>query len=149
MRAVHAAILHQHVTNVARRFAANGDAAVPVLHDTIADDNVLAGNGHAAPVTVASALDGDAVVAGVELAVVDQDVGRGFRIAAVVIRTVTRNLHVTHGDVFRENGVDLPHRRIANRDVFNQNVGASNRLNELRTQPAAFAVHAILHRNVL
>ena len=42
LRAVHAAVFHEHVADAARNFAADGDAAVAVLHAAVADDHVLA-----------------------------------------------------------------------------------------------------------
>ena len=74
IRAVHFAVLDVHVPNIARSLAADRDAAVPVLHRTISHDNVLARNRHPAPIPIAPTLDGDAIVARVELAVFDQHV---------------------------------------------------------------------------
>src|ERR1035437_9643505 len=72
LMAVHLAILREHVADVAGTFAAHGDAAVAVLHDAVLHDEVLAWRVQAAAVGVAPALDGDAIVAGIEGAAVDQ-----------------------------------------------------------------------------
>lgn len=61
-------------------------------------------------VAVASRFERDAVVTGVEIIVVDEDVRAGFGIAAVVVGAVAGDLDVAHRGVAREHGVDLPHR---------------------------------------
>ena len=58
----------------------------------------------AASVAVAAGLDGDAVVARVEGAMLDQHVAARFRIAAVVVRPMRRDLHAAHRDVRQSTG---------------------------------------------
>ena len=99
MRAVHPAVFDEDIPNVSGYLASDRDAAVPILHGAVADDQVLAGHAHAAPVAIAAGLDGDAIVARIEQAAFDQHVGATFRIAAIVVRTVARDLDVAHGDV--------------------------------------------------
>ena len=76
--AVHLAVLNEHVVAASRYFRADYNAAVAVLHHAVAHYDVLAGQSGVAslaalaPVLVASALDGDAVVAGIEYAVFNQ-----------------------------------------------------------------------------
>src|SRR5215213_10332754 len=74
IRAVHRAVLGEEEADAARDFAADGDAAVAVLHPAAADDDVLRRDVQASAVGVAARLDGDAVVACVEGAVFDEHV---------------------------------------------------------------------------
>ena len=71
-----------------------------VLHLAITDDDVSGWSLPKTPVVVASALDGDAVVTGVERAVFDDNVLAGFRIAAVAVGTLVPYLHIVDGDAF-------------------------------------------------
>ena len=105
-----------------------------------------AGDVDAAAVVVAAGLDGDAVVAGVENAILDQHVAARFRIAAVVVGAVAEDIHAADGDVGAENRIDLPHRRIVNGDAFDQHVLAAIRLDEVGPQKLAFAKYAFLDR---
>src|SRR5207249_3332246 len=71
MRAVHLAILRENVADVARALAAQGHAAVSVLHRAALHDDVLACRMQTAAIRVTAALDRDAVVARIERTAVD------------------------------------------------------------------------------
>src|SRR5439155_8530715 len=64
--AVETALLCENVSRAARDFAPDRDAAVTGLHLTTADDDVFDRNIQAPAVRIASRLQGDAIVAGVE-----------------------------------------------------------------------------------
>ena len=119
------------------------DAAVAVLHRAVADDDVLDRHVHAPAVVVAAGLERDAVVAGVEGAALDQHVAARLRIAAVVVRAVAADRHVAHRDVLAEDRMDLPHRRVDDRDALDEDVAAAVRLDEVRPQPVALAEDAL------
>ena len=97
-----------HVLAAARDLRADDHAPMSVLHLAVADDDVLRGHVPLAAVTVASALDGDTVVASVEETVFDEHTVAALRVAAVAIGTVVDHLHTTHGDVCRVKGMDHP-----------------------------------------
>src|SRR5450756_360052 len=143
VRAVHLAILREHVADIARAFAAHGDATVAVLHDAVLHDEVLARHMQSAAIGVAPALDGDAIVAGIEGAAVDQHVDARFGVAAVVVGTVTGDGHVAHRDVLAEHRVHFIHRRVDDGDVLNLHVGAAVGLHEHGPQPGAVAELAL------
>ena len=88
-----------------------------VLHLTVTDDDVLGGlSGKASlstltTVVVTGALDGDTVVAGIEIAVLNQYTVTRLRVATVTIRTVVVDMHPTYRDVGRQQGMDDPERR--------------------------------------
>jgi len=67
--ALQPAVFGEDIADTAGDFAADGDGSVAVLHGAIANDDVLAGCGNAAAVAIAARLDGDAVVAGIEEAI--------------------------------------------------------------------------------
>src|SRR5579862_8861547 len=142
-------MIHEHVADPARALAAQRHTAVAVLHDAVADHDVLGGLCDAPSVAVAPALDRDAIVAGIELALLDEHVARAFRIAAVVVRPVAVDLHAAHGYVLAEHGIEFPHRRIADAHAFDQHVGAAVGLHEHGPEELALAEHAVLHRHVL
>src|SRR4029079_1102978 len=87
-RAVHAALLREDVPRAAGDLAADDDAAVPVAHVAVADDDVLDRRVQPPSVVVAAGLERDAVVAGVERALLDQHVAARFGVAAVVVGAV-------------------------------------------------------------
>ena len=70
--AVHAAVLHVQVAVSAGDFTADDYTSVAILHETVAHDDVFAGDVPFATVGVASRFDGDAVVACVEGTILNQ-----------------------------------------------------------------------------
>src|SRR5262249_7043875 len=146
VRAVHLAVFDEDVAHAARNLAAHHDAAVPVLHDAIADDDVFGRRRDEAYVVVPARFDRDTIVARVGYEIFDQHVASGLRIAAVIVRAVTDDSYAAHRHVRAEHGMNLPHRRIVDRDAFNQDVAAAIGLDEVRPQPVAVAEHALGHR---
>ena len=69
-------------------------------------------------IAVAAGLDGDAVVAGVEEAVLDQDVVAVFGVTAVVVVAVGVDGDAAGGEVGAEDGVQLPHGRVGDGDAL-------------------------------
>ena len=71
---------------------------------------------YAAAILVPPGLDGDAVIAGIEVAIFDQHVRAGLRIAAICIGTRfavqvgAGNGHLAHCDIRAQHRMDLPHR---------------------------------------
>ena len=108
LRRVHHTVVGKDATASAADLAAYDDAAMSVLHLAVAYDDVLAGALPEAAVIVASALDGDAVIAGVEVAVLYQHTVARLRVATVTVRPVIIDMYATHGDIGREQGVDDP-----------------------------------------
>ena len=102
---VHAAVLRIHILATATDFASDDHTTVSVLHLAVADDDVLrrcAGKlalTTLATVVVATALDGDAVVTGVEETVFDEHAVARLWVAAVAVRTVIVDMYATHGNV--------------------------------------------------
>ncbi len=107
---VHLVVLGKHVAASARYFTANHYAAVTVLHLTVAYDDVFARLVPQATVVVASALYGNAVVAGVEEAVLDEHTVARFGVATVAVGTVVVDVYAANGDVLRQQGVYHPKR---------------------------------------
>src|SRR5690348_2269004 len=56
-----------------------------------------------------------------------------------------RDVDVLHGDVPAEDGMDLPHRRVADRNALNEYVCAAVWLDELGPEVGAFAEESVLH----
>ena len=117
---VHLAVLHVHVAASARYFRAYHHAAVAVLHLAVAHDDVLAGDVPFPAVHVASALDGDAVVAGVEDAVFYQHPVARLRVAAVAVGSLVPYLHAAHGDVVAQQRVNHPEGRPEQRHALDE-----------------------------
>ena len=114
VRRVHLAIFYKHVLAAARYFGADDHAAVPVFHHAVAHDDVLrrtagiAPGGTRAAVGVAAALDGYAVVAGVEGAVLNKDVLARLGVATVAVGAFVPHGDVSHDDVLRQQRMHHP-----------------------------------------
>lgn len=108
--AVHFTILYIEVLVTARNFATDDNATVTVIHLAVAHDDVLAGNSPRTTVTVAAALDSDAVVARVEDAVFDNHAVAGLGVATVTVGTAIDKMHAANDKVVAEEGVQGPER---------------------------------------
>ncbi len=97
---VHHAILGEDILTASGNLRSDDHGPMSVLHLAVADDDISGGFLPKTAVVVASALDGDAVVTGVERAVFDDNVLAGFRIAAVAVGPFVPYLHIVDGDAF-------------------------------------------------
>ena len=98
-RRIHLAVVGKDVATAATYLRPNDHAAVSVLHHTTADDDVLAGHVTQPSVAVAPALDGYAVVACVEEAVLDEHAVARLRVASVAVRSVVLEMNILHMNV--------------------------------------------------
>ena len=105
--AIHIAVLDPEVAEAARYLAAEHHAAVTVLHLTVANVDVLCALA-IATIVVATALDGNAVVARVERAILCEHIGAALGVAAVAIGTEVVEGHATHCKVGNVEGVQGP-----------------------------------------
>ncbi len=147
VRAAHHAIVHINVAHPGRNLAPERHPAVSRLHHAFADYDVFRRHRHPPALFVPSALDRDAIVAGIEFAAFDQNILAGFRIAPVVIRAMTRNLHIAHRHIRAQHRMQLPHRRVLHRQPVDHHVAALIGLHKLRPQVVPFAESPVHHRN--
>src|SRR5476651_2351085 len=70
--AVHIAVFAENIADTARDLAADGDAAMPIFHLAAANNEVFSWNTNPTAVFITPRLDGDAVITGVKMAVLDQ-----------------------------------------------------------------------------
>ena len=73
-----------------------------VFHAAVADDDVLGWLVPETSVVVSSALNGDAVVAGVEDTVLDEYILACLRVASVSVRSFVPNSYAVYRDVLAE-----------------------------------------------
>ena len=109
--AIEGVVVCEQVLDAAAHLAAAGDTAVAVCEGVVADDEVLGrmtGFAQLTAIAVAAGLDGDAVVAGVEEAVLDQDVVAVFGVTAVVVVAVGVDGDAAGGEVGAEDGGSTP-----------------------------------------
>ena len=130
--AAHLTSADVYVLDSPRDLASDGDSTMTVLHTTVLDDDVFAGNVNAATVFVSSRFNRNAVIAGTENAAGNQDIAAGLRVAPVVVGPVTVNIDISHGDVFTEHRIQLPHGRVPHCEAFQQNIFAAVGLDEVR-----------------
>ena len=142
---VHHVVVGKDVAAATADLRADDHAAVAVVHDAVADDDVLRGFAPEASVVIAAALDGDAVVARVEEAVLNEHAVAALRVAAVAVGAVVGNLDATHRDVLAEQGVNDPEGRTQERHVLNENVVTLVQVDELRAQAVVLVETALVH----
>ena len=97
-------------------------------HGAPVDDDVLAGTAALASVGILSALDADAVVAGIEDRVDDEGVAARLQVECVAILRVGRVAcqHIVDDDVLAHQRMDVPCRRVLEDDVLEQHVLAAH-----------------------
>ena len=127
-------VLRQHVAHAAGHFRADHDRAVALEEGDVADDDVLRRPADAPAVAVAAALERDAVVAGVERAFLDQHAVARIGVEAVGVRAGALDGDAAGGDVGAVDGVQRPEGRVGERDAFEQDALAVDRLEEARPQ---------------
>ena len=89
--AVHQTVFSKDIAGAAGNFAADNHAAMAVFHGAVADNDIFRGDIDTASVSVTAGLDGDAVVAGIEIAVLNEHIPTEIPIAAVVVGAVADN----------------------------------------------------------
>jgi len=95
---------------------------------------------------IAARLDRNAVVSGVEDAILNQHFAAGVRIAPVGVGPGAVDRQISHDDVAAQRRRYLPHRRVQQRHAFDQNVFTLIWLNELRPQKVPFAEDTLFDR---
>src|SRR5947209_1512458 len=143
------AILGEDVADAAGDFAANSDTAVPVLHPTTSNDEVLRRNSNAATIVVSARFNRNAIIARSEGTVLDKHILARFWIATVRIgaglfgcASLSFDIHAAHRHVSAKYRMKLPHRRVTKRDAFDEHVLRAVGLDELRSQITSLAEDA-------
>src|SRR5262245_5762933 len=149
LRAVELTVFSEYVADPGGGFAADRDGAMSVFHVAAANYDVLRRHPDTAAVGIASGFDRDAVVTGVEEAVLDEHVAARFGIAAVSVRAARKHLDVepSDGNVRAQHRMHLPHRRVAEFHALDQDVCAAVRLDEIGPQVVTRSIHAVAHRH--
>ena len=143
--AVHLVVLGKHVAASARDFTADDHTSVSVLHLAVAYDDVLAGFVPESSVHVASALDGDAVVAGVEVAVLNEHTVTRFGVTSVAVGAVVVDVYASHGHVLAEQGVDDPEGRTQQGHALDEHTVTLVGVDELRAQSVGLGEASVVH----
>ena len=150
--AVEGVVVGKQVLDAAAHLTAAGNAAVAVCEGVVADDEVLGrmtGSAQLTAIAVAACLDGDAVVTGVEVAVLDQNVVAVLGVTAVVVVAVGVDGDAAGGKVGAQHRVQLPHGRVGNGNALYQHVGALDGLVEVGAQVVALTKHTVLGRGAV
>ena len=130
------AVADADVADAAGGFAADADAGEDgVGEGAVGDGDVFGGDGGVdadlrGGFGAAAGFEGDAVVAGGDVAVVDEDVLAGVDVDAVAVAAGGADGEVFDGDVAAERGVKGPHEVVAGGEVFEAEVGAVDGLDE-------------------
>ena len=120
---------------------------MPGCHEVVLDEDVLAGHADPPALGIASGLDRDVVVPGVEERVLDDHVPAGLRVHAVIVRAQALQVHAVDGHVLAQHGVQQPHRGVVQRDALHQDVLALVELHEVRPEHVPFAEHPLGDRH--
>lgn len=106
--AVHLAVFYIQVAVTAGDFTAYYHTAMAVLHEAIAYDDVFTGYIPLASIGITPGFDGNAVITGIEGAVLDQYVLAGFRITAVSVGAAVEYFYASNGETLAKQRVDYP-----------------------------------------
>ena len=140
---VHHAVVGVDILAAARDFRAYHHAAVPVVHGAPPYDDILRGHVPFSSVAVASALDGNAVVAGAEEAVLYEHTVAALRVAAVAVGAFADYFHAAHGDVGGVQGMDGPEGRLQQGDILQQDALTPVEADQLRAETVFRAKDAL------
>jgi len=110
IRAVKTAILGKDIFHAAGDFTTHRDAAVAVLENAIPNHEVPAGDVDAAAVNVPSRLDGDSIIPVADMAILDQNIRAGIRVATVGVWAVGVHRDTRNGHIRAIKRMQHPHR---------------------------------------
>ena len=152
---VHLAVLGIDILATTGNLGTDHHTTMAVVELAIADDDVLrrcAGKTALATLTavvVASALDGNAVVASIEETVLNQHAVARLGVAAVTVGTIVVDVHTTYGNVLRQQGMNDPERRAQQGNVLNEDALALVEVYHLGTQTVSRSETALVHVNTV
>ena len=119
------------VADAAGGFAADADAGENGIGEgAVGDADVFGGFEEGEGLHAAAGFDGDAVVAGGDVAGVDGDVLAGIDIEAVAVAAGGADGEVFDGDVFAAGGMDGPHEAVVGGEIFEADIGAVDGFDE-------------------
>ena len=146
---VHHAVFGIYVLAATRDLTSYHHTAMAVFHLAVADDDVLGRLVPETTVVVATALDSDAVVAGMEHAVLDEYVLASLRVATVTVRSFVPYIHTVYRDVLGEQWMDDPERRVDHLDILDKDALAVYHVDQLRTQAIAHTELTLVERHTV
>src|SRR5437763_15752684 len=124
-----------------------------VSHVAALDHDVLGGHAHAPSIAIPPGVNGNAVIASIEITISDEHIRAGLRITTIsiggglTVRAGASDRHSPHCDIGAKHRMHLPHGRIPKRDALNEHILAAIGLDKLGTQVMAFAEYSLLHGN--
>src|SRR5690606_9727620 len=104
---------------------------------------------YAAAAIVAAGLDGDTVVTSIKVAIFNDHILTGFRIAAIRIGAEAVAGNAFYSNALAQHRVDQPERCTGNSHAFYQHIFATIGLKEWRTQVGSVGIEALLGWNAL
>lgn len=149
VRRVHFAIFCIYILASARDFTSDNHTAMSIFHLTVADDDVFGRLVPEATIIVASALDGDTVIAGMEDTVLDKHILASLWVASVTIRTFIPDGHTIYGDVLGEQWMDNPERRVEHLDTLDEDALRTHEVDELWAQTLSLTKFSFVERHAV
>src|ERR1019366_6641890 len=120
------AVLKLHVADAAGYFGAQAERGVNgALQPAVADDDVLRRTREVLRGETTARLERDRVVAGVDVATLEQHAVAGVHVEAVTIGVHRADGQVAGGEVFAEQHVDGPELLVLRGEIFQHRVGAA------------------------
>ena len=120
-----------------------------VFHAAVADDDILGWFVPETTVVVSSALDGDAVVAGVEDTVLDEYILACLRVASVSVRSFVPNSYAVYRDVLAEQRVHHPERRVDHLYILDEDALRAYEVDELRAETLSHTELTLIKRHAV
>ena len=149
VRRVHFAIFGIYILASARDFTSDNHTAMSIFHLTVADDDVFGRLVPETTIIVASALDGNTVITGMEDTVLDEHILASLWVASVTIRSFIPDGHTIYGDVLGEQRMDNPERRVEHLDTLDEDALRTYEVDELWAQPLSLTKFSFVERHTV
>ena len=139
--AAHQTMVHPDIADSAGHLAADGDAAMAVQHGAPGDFNILAGKMVFLTHVDFSGLDGDTVISDGKTGAPQPDTSAALGIKAIRVRADSRGFHpdIDEGQIFTENGMQVPGRAVAEGEALNRNSAAADKIEQMPAVSPVFA----------
>src|ERR1035441_7767311 len=143
------AVFDADVANAAGGLTADADAGEDGIgHGAVGDQHVLGGSQQGVALHAAAALEGDAIVAGRDVAGVDAYVPAGIDINAVAVAARRADCKIPDDHVLAVSRMKTPHQAIVGGEVFEAKIVAVDWFNEGRVAQRVLSVGAAAQRGV-
>ena len=128
------AVIDPYIAHTAAHLAAHDETAMTIEHRATVHHHILGGTSTAAPLLISSALEADAVVAGIERGVNHQHIAARLHIDGITILRIGRvaHHHLVHYQVLTQQRMQAPVGRVLEGHPLEQHIAATLQIEQHR-----------------